>query len=50
MERAHLLQDIINTLEADGEAYRSQKTLYYQLKANDALLTKLQASKLDTSH
>ena len=30
-------QDIIATLEADGNAYRT-KTLYYQLKANDALL------------
>ena len=37
VERAHLLQDIIATLEADGEAY-AKRTLYYQLKANDKLL------------
>ena len=37
VERAHLLQEIIDDLEADGGAY-AKKTLYYQLKANDALL------------
>ena len=41
VERAHLLQDIIATLEADGAAY-TKRTLYYQLKANDALLHKIQ--------
>ena len=38
---AHLLQDIIDTLEADGNAYAKKLTLYYQLKANDKLLAKL---------
>ena len=37
VERAHLLQDIIDTLEADGNAYAKKLTLYYQLKANDKL-------------
>ena len=41
VERAHLLQDIIDTLEADGNAYAKKLTLYYQLKANDKLLAKL---------
>ena len=41
VERAHLLADIIDTLEADGNAYAKKLTLYYQLKANDKLLAKL---------
>ena len=41
VERAHLLADIIATLEADGEAYQTKRTLHYQLKANDALLAKV---------
>ena len=43
VERAHLLADIIATLEADGEAYQTKRTLHYQLKANDALLAKVRA-------
>ena len=42
VERAHLLPDIISTLEAEPLAYTQRKTLYYQLKANDALLGVLQ--------
>ena len=38
VERAHLLADIINNLEADSACYASKRTLYYQLKANDKLL------------
>jgi len=41
VERAHLLQDIIHNLEADGACYASKRTLYYQLKANDKLLAKI---------
>ena len=41
VERAHLLQEIIDNLEADGACYAHKKTLYYQLKANDKLLAKL---------
>ena len=37
VERAHLLQDIIANLRADGEYY-AKRTLYYQLKENDKLL------------
>ena len=40
VERAHLLQEIISELEADGDVFR-KKTLYYQLKANDKLLAAL---------
>ena len=43
VERAHLLQEIIDTLEADGNAYAQKRTLYYQLKDNDKLLAKLRA-------
>jgi len=42
VERAHLLPEIISTLEAEPLAYTQRKTLYYQLKANDALLGVLQ--------
>ena len=40
-ERAHLLQEVIDNLEADGACYAQKKTLYYQLKANDRLLARL---------
>jgi len=40
-ERAHLLQEVIDSLEADGACYAQKKTLYYQLKANDRLLARL---------
>ena len=42
-ERAHLLQEVIDSLEADGACYAQKKTLYYQLKANDRLLARLRA-------
>ena len=41
VERAHLLPDIIANLEADG-SYYAKRTIYYQLKANDKLLAKIQ--------
>jgi m7GpppX diphosphatase len=41
VERAHLLHDIIEHLEADGDYYARTKTLYYQLKENDKLLAKV---------
>lgn len=44
VERAHLLPQILDELEADGDAY-AKKTLYYQLKENDALLKKIRAGK-----
>jgi len=42
VERAHLLQQVIAELEADGDAY-VKKTLWYQLKANDKLLEAIRA-------
>ena len=50
VERAHLLPEIIDTLESDGNAYTHTRTLYYQLKANDKLLALLLGSGiLDTT-
>lgn len=40
VERAHLLHEIIDTLEDRSDAYQ-HRTLYYQLKANDKLLAKI---------
>ena len=37
VERAHLLQDVIASIEADSAAY-AKRTILYQLKANDKLL------------
>ena len=43
VERAHLLQDVIAALEeAPDEPLYARRTLYYQLKANDKLLAKIQ--------
>ena len=44
VERAHLLHEIIETLEREGKAYSHIKTLYYQLKENDKLLAKIRAA------
>mmetsp|Transcript_18185 Transcript_18185/g.46562 ORF Transcript_18185/g.46562 Transcript_18185/m.46562 type:complete len:346 (+) Transcript_18185:46-1083(+) len=44
VERAHLLQEVIESLEADGTAYQ-RRTLYYQLQANDKLLAKIRQSR-----
>ena len=46
MERAHLLQDVIAALEADGNAF-ARRTLHYQLKANDKLLAKIREHQKD---
>ena len=45
VERAHLLHEVIDALESDGAAFTTRRTLYYQLKENDALLKKIRAGK-----
>ena len=41
VERAHLLSDVIQNLEGDGEFYR-QRSLSCSLRADDGLLAKFQ--------
>ena len=49
VERAHLLREIIDNLEADANAYKRTRTLYYQLKANDKLLGLIRAHQPATA-